>query len=91
MGRYESPLVRPPARSPYLLPDYIRKAPFYTAEYWRPYHIEGGSQVAFKLRATVTNTTRGVSFVHPDLPDVFAGEKISAYKKGARKLVSQDL
>jgi hypothetical protein len=86
LGRSESPLVRLPARSPYLLPDYIRKAPFYTAEYRRPYHIKGGSQVVFKLRSTVTNTPRGVSVVHPDLPDVFAGEKISAYKKRGSKI-----
>lgn len=29
-GSYESPLIRTPARSLYLLPDYIRKAPFCT-------------------------------------------------------------
>jgi hypothetical protein len=84
-GRYESPLVRPLARSPYLLPDYIRKAPFYTAEYRRPYHIEGGTQNIFNLRAAVTNTPRGVTVVHSELPDVFVGEKISVYKKRGSK------
>lgn len=81
MGRYESPILRPPARGPNLLPDYIRKAPFYTAEYRRPYHIEGGQEAVFRLRATVTNTPRGVQIIHADLPDVFVGEKISVYKK----------
>jgi hypothetical protein len=86
LGHYESPLIRPPARSPYLLPGYIRKAPFYTAEYRRPYHIEGGSQMVFKLRATVTNISRGASIIHPNLPDVFVGEKISVYKKRGSKI-----
>jgi len=81
MGRYESPILRPPARGPNFLPDYIRKAPFYTAEYRRPYHIEGGEEAVFRLRATVTNTPRGVQIVHDNLPDIFVGEKISVYKK----------
>ncbi|KAE9367238.1 hypothetical protein N431DRAFT_495528 [Stipitochalara longipes BDJ] len=85
-GHYESPLVRLPARSPYLLPDYIRKSPFYTAEYRRPYHIEGGFQMVCKLRVKVTNITRGVSNVHHNLPDVFVGEKISVYKKTGSKI-----
>jgi len=83
---YESPLLQPPPRSPYLLPDYIRKAPFYTAEYRRPYHITGGDQIVFKLRATVTNTSRGASIIHPNLPDVFVGEKISVYKRRGSKI-----
>jgi len=86
LAHYESPLLKPPARSPYLLPDYIRKAPFYTAEYRRPYHIKGGDQIVFKLRVTVTNTSRGASIVHPDLPDVFVSEKISVYKKRGSKI-----
>jgi hypothetical protein len=89
--RYESPLLQPPARSPYLLPDYIRKAPFYTAEFRRPYHIEGGDQVVFDRRVTVTNTPRGISFVHPDLPDVFGGEKISVYKKRGSKIGKSEI
>lgn len=86
LGRYESPLVLPPARSPYLLSDYIRKAPFYTAEYRRPYHVKGGEQIIFKLRVAVTNTSRGASIIHPDLPDVFVREKISVYKKRGSKI-----
>jgi len=81
MGRQESPILRAPARAPSLLPDYIRKAPFYTAEYRRPYHIEGGTERVFKLRVTETNTSRGIAIVHEDLPDVFFVEKISVYKK----------
>ena len=81
MGRLESLILRPPASAPNLLPDYIRKAPFYTAEYRRPYHIEGGIERIFKLRVSETNTPRGVQIVHDDLPDVFVIEKISVYKK----------
>jgi hypothetical protein len=91
LDRYESPLLQPPARSPYLLPDYIRKAPFYTAEYRRPYHIEGGLQMVFKLRVTITNTPRGASIVHHDLPDIFVGEKISVYKKRGSKIGKSEL
>ena len=81
MGCQESPILRAPARAPSLLPDYIRKAPFYTAEYRRPYHIAGGKERALKLRVTETNTPRGVQLLHDDLPDVFFVEKISVYKK----------
>jgi hypothetical protein len=84
-GHLESPLIRLPAKSAYLLSDYIRKAPFYTVEYRRPYHIEGGNQIVFELRATATNTPRGVSILYPDFPDVFVGEKISVYKKKGSK------
>jgi hypothetical protein len=81
MGRQELLGLRAPARAPNLLPDYIRKAPFYTAEYRRPYHIEGGKARVFKLRVTETTTPRGAQIVHDDLPDVFFVEKISVYKK----------
>ena len=80
-GRLVSPGLRAPARAPNLLPDYIRKAPFYTAEYRRPYHIEGGKERVFKLRVVETTTPRGVQIVHDDFPDVFVVEKISVYKK----------
>jgi hypothetical protein len=81
MGRPESLALRAPARAPNLLPDYIRKAPFYTAEYRRPYHIEGGRERVFKLRVAETTTPRGAHIIHDDLPDVFIVEKISVYKK----------
>ena len=81
MGRLDLLGLRAPARAPNLLPDYIRKAPFYTAEYRRPYHIEGGKERAFKLRVTETTTSRGISIIHDDLPDFFFSEKISVYKK----------
>ncbi|KAF8847744.1 hypothetical protein BDZ45DRAFT_754559 [Acephala macrosclerotiorum] len=86
LGSYKSPLVLPPARSPYFLPGYFRKAPFYTAEYRRPYHVKGGGQIVCKLRVAVTSTSRGASIIHPDLPDVFVGEKISVYKKRGSKI-----
>ena len=73
--------LRAPARAPNLLPDYIRKAPFYTAEYRRPYHIYGGKDRVFKLRVADHTTPRGALIVHDDLPDVFVVEKISVYKK----------
>ena len=81
MGRTELPTLRAPARAPHLLPDYTRKAPFYTAEYRRPYHIKDGQNGVIKLRAAETSTPRGVLPIHPDLPDVFGFEKISVYKK----------
>lgn len=81
MGHWESPTVRPPARAPNLLPDYLRKAPFYTAQYRRPYHIKGGTQEVFKLRSSETNTARGAHDLNDDLPDIFVTEKISVYKK----------
>lgn len=81
MGRQESLGLRAPARAPNLLPDYIRKAPFYTAEYRRPYHIEDGKKGVLKLRDAKTTTPRGAQIAHNDLPDVFVVEKISVYKK----------
>ena len=81
MGHVESLALRTPARSPNLLPDYIRKAPFYTAEYRRPYHIEGGQERVFKLRVAETTISRATQIIHRDLPDVFVVEKISVYKK----------
>ncbi len=81
MGRRESATLRALARTPNLLPNYIRKASFYTAEYRRPYHIEDGQERVFKLRITRTSTPRGAIIIHRDLPDVFVSEKISVYKK----------
>lgn len=81
MGIWESPTVRPPARAPNFLPDYLKKASFYTAEYRRPYHMKGGRQEIFKLRSTETNTARGVFVFKYDIPDIFVSEKISVYKK----------
>ena len=81
MGHQELLGLRGPARAPNLLPDYIRRAPFYTAEYRRPYHVEGGKDRVFKLRVTETTTSRAVLIVHDDFPDVFFVEKISVYKK----------
>jgi hypothetical protein len=81
MGHPESLDLRAPARAPSLLPDYIRKAPFYTAKYRRPYHIEGGKERVFKLRGAETTTPRGAQIIHDDLPEVFVVEKISVYKK----------
>jgi hypothetical protein len=81
MGRWESPTLRPPPRAPNLLPDYLRRAPFYTAQYRRPYHIKGGKEEVFKLRSSETSTARGAFVLHDDLPDIFVSEKISVYKK----------
>jgi hypothetical protein len=80
MGYWESPTLRAPARVPNLLPDYIRKAPFYTAEFRRPYHIDGGLQQIVKLRSSKTSTPRGAQVLKDGLPDVFVFEKISVYK-----------
>jgi hypothetical protein len=81
MGHWESPTVRPHARAPNLLPDYLRKAPFYTTQYRRPYHIEGGKDEFLKLRSSETNTPRGAHGLNDDCPDIFVSEKISVYKK----------
>jgi hypothetical protein len=80
-GRQEPLALRPPARSPILLPEYIKKARFYTAEFRRPYHFEGGQEQIVTLRNTKTSTPRGVFPTHKDLPDFFAAEKVSVYKK----------
>jgi len=79
MGMVEP--LRAPARSPNLLPDYIRKAPFYTVEYRRPYQIEGGLERVLGLRVAKTSTPRGITPIHENLNDYFVSEKISVYKK----------
>ena len=81
MGRRISPLQLTPARAPKFSPQYIRTAPFYATEYWRPYHVEGGQESVFKLRSTKTSTPRGVQIIKIDFPEVFVMEKISVYKK----------
>jgi hypothetical protein len=80
-GRWHSPEDRLLARGPNILGDYLRKAPFYTAEYRRPYHIKGGFKESADLRSRVTSTPRGVEVLNDIIPDVFASEKISVYKK----------
>jgi len=81
MGHTEPLTLQAPAGAPTLLPSYIRKAPFYTAEYRRAYQIEGGREKVFNRRATETSTPRGFHPIHSDLPDIFAAEKISVYKR----------
>jgi len=86
MGCYSSLALEPPARAPVFSPEFIRKAPFYTAEYRRLYHIQGGREKIFKLRGSKTTTPRGVHVMHPDLPDVSGSEKISVYKRKGSKI-----
>ncbi len=81
MGRWESPTVRPPPRAPNLLSDYLRKAPFYTTRYRRPYHIKGGTDEVLKLRSSETNMARGANVLNDDSPDMFVSEKITVYRK----------
>jgi hypothetical protein len=81
MGMVEPLSLRAPARAPSLLPDYIRKAPFYAVEYRRPYRIEGGRERVLGLRVTETSTPRGITPVHENLCDYFVSEKVSVYKK----------
>ena len=81
MGSVEPLSLRAPARAPSLLPDYIRKGPFYTVEYRRPYQIEGGVERVLGLRVTETSTPRAITPVHENLHDYFVSEKISVYKK----------
>jgi hypothetical protein len=85
-GYYESLVLHPPARAPAFPPEYIKKSPFYTAEYRRLYHIPGGREEMIKLRGTKTTTPRGVHMMHPNLPDFFGSEKISIYKRRGSKI-----
>jgi len=90
MGYRAPPGSRTTARAPILLPDYIRQAPFYTAEFRRPYHIEGGAGKIFELRSSLTSLPRGVEFLKEDLPAVFVFEKISVYRKKDSKVGELD-
>jgi hypothetical protein len=68
-------------RAPNILPDNFRKAPYYTAEFRRPYYIRGGLKEIIKLRSCITSTPRGVQIFRNDKPDTFISEKISVYKR----------
>jgi hypothetical protein len=81
MGHWESPTVRAPVRAPNILPDYLRKAPYYTVEFRRPYHIPGGLKEIIELRSSKTSTPRGAQILRGDIPDTFVFEKISVYKR----------
>lgn len=81
MGRADSVSLRAPPGAPSPLSSYIKRAQFYTAEYRRAYQIEGGLEGIVKLRTTKTSSPRGVQPVHGALPDFFAAEKISVYKR----------
>lgn len=73
-------------RMPNLLPDYVRRAPFYTAEYRRPFYNESALSNIIQLRRTITTTPRGVHAMHVDLPDVFVAEQISVYKRNGSNI-----
>lgn len=77
MGHWEPPSVNVPN----ILPDYFRRAPYYTAEFRRPYHIPGGLEEIIKLRSTVTSTPRNVELIRKDVSDAFVLERISVYKR----------
>jgi hypothetical protein len=77
MGHWQSPTVR----APNVLPDYLRKAPYYTVEFRRPYHIPGGLKKIIELRSTRTSIPRGALIVKEDNPNVFVFETISVYKR----------
>lgn len=80
MGNWRSPTVR----APNILPDHIKKAPYYTVGFRRPYHIPGGFKEIIELRSTKTNTPRGAQILTGDIPDALVFERISVYKrKGA--------
>jgi hypothetical protein len=84
MGHWESPTARDPVRAPNILPDGRRKAPYYTVEFRRPYHIPGGLTELMQLRSSKTNTPRGAQTLGGDIPNLFVFEKVSVYKrKGA--------
>jgi hypothetical protein len=81
MGHWESPTVRDPVRAPNVLPDHLRKAPYYTVEFRRPYHIPGGLKEIIKRRSRDTSTPRGAQLLRDGIPDTFIFEKISVYKR----------
>jgi hypothetical protein len=85
MGHWESPLVRAPVRAPNVLPGCLRKAPYYTAEFRRPYHIHGGLEKIIDLRSKITNTPRGAQVLRDHIPDTFVFEKLSVYKRKGSK------
>jgi hypothetical protein len=80
-GSWQSPTVKPHVRGPNVLNDYLRKAPYYTAGFRRPYLIKGGHKEIENLRSTETSTPRGAQILNKVIPDVFIYEKISVYKK----------
>lgn len=80
-GTWESPLVRRPPRAPNVLPNYIRKAPFYTVELRRPYHFLGGFREIVNTRSKETCTPRGALMLKHTMNDAFVFEKISVYKR----------
>jgi len=81
MGKWQTPTVR----APNILPGYLRKAPYYTLEFRRPYHFPGGSEEIIKLRSNETCTPRGAQTLKEDFPDAFVVEKISVYKRKGSK------
>jgi len=80
-GDWESPTVRFPPRAPNVLPDYVRKAPFYCVEFRRPYHFPRGFKEIVELRSKKTSTPRGALMLKHDMNDAFIFEKISVYKR----------
>jgi hypothetical protein len=55
IGDWQSPTVRPYVRAPIILPEYLRRAPFYTVEFRRLYYIPGGLKEAIELQKSITN------------------------------------
>lgn len=84
-GSWLLPTERLLTRVPNVLGDYLRKAPFYTAEFRRPYHIKGGHKEIEDLRSRETSTPRGAQILNKEIPDTFIFEKISVYKKEGKK------
>jgi hypothetical protein len=80
-GHWVSPTLLARARAPNLLPEYLRKASFYTGEFRRLYYIEGGLHKVYQFRSSETCTPRAAQNLKDELPDVFAIEKISVYKR----------
>jgi hypothetical protein len=85
-GIWAPPTVQRLARAPNFLPDYIRKSPYYTVEFRRPYHIDGGLKITQLLRSSQTSTPRGAQHLKDNLPNVFVSEKISVYRKKGSNL-----
>jgi hypothetical protein len=68
-------------QTPDILPDYLWRAPFYTIEFRRLYHINKGLPCIVKLRSSNTCTPRGAQILREDLPNAFIFEKILVYHR----------
>jgi hypothetical protein len=73
------PKNKPTSRDPIMLPNELRKAPYYSLSFRRPYHMPSGLEDVVKARKNRV-LTRGVQLLG-EFSAAFGVEKISVYKK----------